>query len=91
MSNLNEFQKKFFQAMAKIQRDCVGEALCKKNIPIEQLLYDISGNVIIEIMTLIDGYGVIDSKMDIINTENNQSMKTDPFIELHDAVCDYIK
>ena len=30
-------------------------------------------------------------KLDIVNTKTGKGLKTDPFIELHDAVCDFIK
>lgn len=89
--DLNNFQKDFFKAIAKIQNTCVGVALCKKNIPMEELLYDVTSDIIIDIMTLIDGYGAINSKMDIVNKQTNQSMKESPCIELHDVVVDYIK
>ena len=52
--------------------------------------YDIS--MIYDIMEMIDGYSSFTSdKMDIINTKTGQCLKTEPFIELHDAVCDFIK
>ena len=48
--------------------------------------------MIYDIMEMIDGYSSFTSdKMDIINTKTGQSLKTEPFIELHDAVCDFIK
>lgn len=46
----------------------------------------------VDIMEMIDGYSSFTSdKMDIINTKTGKRLKTDPFIELHDDVCDYIK
>ena len=43
-------------------------------------------------MVLIDGYSAFSKdKMDIINSRTSQGLKEDPFIELHDVICDYIK
>jgi len=47
--------------------------------------------MIYDIMEMIDGYSTFThDKLDIINTKTGQRLKDEPFIELHDAVCDFI-
>lgn len=54
---------------------------------------DIScGNLKLRILELMDGYGNYSiGKMDIRNTASGESLKDDPYIELHDAVDDFIR
>ena len=48
--------------------------------------------IIYRIMELIDGYSEFSlGRLDIINTATGESLKKDPFIELHDAVAKYIE
>jgi hypothetical protein len=42
-------------------------------------------------MTMIDGYSGDNKKLEVINTETGQKLKENPFIELHDCICDYLK
>lgn len=89
----NKFQHKFFKYISDIQDDEVQIALSKyKNgDDIESLLLDVTYNVIVEIMTMIDGYYRDSTRLDVINTETGDKLKENPFIELHDSICDYIK
>ena len=90
---MRSFHKNFFENIANIQYTEVCVAMLNfKNNDIENLLYDTTFEVIVEIMTLIDGYGSFNNeKMDIINCSTGIGLKQNPFIELHDCVCDYIK
>ena len=95
----NEYQNAFLQHIADMQETRVEITLgehklydhkdCEK---IRKLLLDATHGMICDIMEMIDGYSSFTSdKLDIVNTKNGKGLKTDPFIELHDAVCDYIK
>ena len=95
----NAYQRSFFEYVANMQEDAVASALDQHKLnesdrceEIRSLLYDATGNVLIYLMELIDGYSAFsDNKLDIINPKTAQSLKNGPFIELHDAICDYIK
>lgn len=87
MERLNEFQKEFMEMLAEIQDTCVQIALCQKKDYPEDVLYDVTADVIIAIMESIDGYG----KLDFICKNTGQILKENPSIELHDVVCEYIK
>lgn len=58
---------------------------------IENLLLDVTYNVIVDIMTIIDGYYGDNKRLEVISTETGQKLKENPFIELHDCICDYLK
>lgn len=89
----NQFQKKFLQAIADIQDTEVQIALSKykHGDDIENLLLDVTFEVIVSIMEMIDGYYGDNVKLDIINIETAEKLKDKPFIELHDRICEYIK
>lgn len=89
----NKFQHEFFKYISDIQDVEVQIALSKyKNgDDIENLLLDVTYNVIVEIMTMIDGYYRDSTRLDVINTETGNKLNENPFIELHDSICDYIK
>ena len=94
MKELNVFQIKFMNAVADIQKQCVADALYGKHdyTSREDELYALTSEVICRIMELIDGYGDLDmGKLDIICGKTGERLKENPFIELHDVVCDYIK
>lgn len=58
----------------------------------KSLLMDATYNIIVDIMTMIDGYSTFsEDKLDIINKRTKECLKENPFIELHDAVCEFIK
>ena len=93
---LNAFQKKFMQAMVDVQEWCVGDALYGKHSysSREEELYAVTSEVIYRIMELIDGYGNNGHDMGRLNVvceKTGEKLKENPFIELHDVVCDYIK
>lgn len=91
MKNLNDFQRKFFEAISDIQKFNVGSSLCRSNLSTEELLYDMSSNIIIDIMALLDGYGKLDDSIDVVNRLTGENLKANPKIELHDLICDYIR
>ena len=97
--HLNEYQQLFFEHIANIQETAVEITLGEHKLyeheqcdEIRDLLYDATSNVLCDLMVLIDGYSAFSKdKMDIINSRTSQGLKEDPFIELHDVICDYIK
>lgn len=95
----NDYQQRFFKHIASIQETAVEFTLgdhklyeheqCEK---IRELLYDATSNVLVYFMEMIDGYSTFSKdKLDIINSRTSQRLKENPFIELHDSICDYIK
>ena len=93
MDKLNEFQKEFLETLAAIQENCVQMALGQND---DELLkdkyYEITSDVIISIMEIIDGYSnqnVV--KLKVTCEKSGESLKDEPYIELHDIVCDYLK
>ena len=93
MEELNSFQKDFMEALATIQDSCVQIALCQKNNDsLEDKFYDLTAQVIVEMMELIDGYKDTDfGRLKVICEKTSASLKENPYIELHDTVCDYLK
>lgn len=93
MKKYNSFQKKFLNTLADIQEDAVDIALCnyKDEDDIENLLLDVTYNVVFDIMVFIDGYYRDDERLEILNTKTGEKLKENPFIELHDSICDYLK
>lgn len=94
MKELNMFQIQFMKAIADVQEWCVIDALYGKHnySSHEEEMYALTSEVIYRIMELIDGYGYLDiGKLDIICEKTGERLKKNPFIELHDVVCDYIK
>lgn len=89
----NSFQKQFLQSIADIQEEKTQIALSKykEGDDIENVLFDVTFEVIAGVMTMMDGYYKGNNKMDIINIETSDNLKENPFIELHDSICDYIK
>ena len=94
MSELNAFQSEFMQTLAAIQEECVQISLCQnqKSEFLEATLYDVTAGVIIGIMNLIDGYANTDiGKLSVICEKSRACLKENPYIELHDTVCSYLK
>ena len=95
----NDYQNAFLQYIADMQETRVEVTLAQHKLyehenyeEIRRLLFDVTHGMIYDIMEMIDGYSSFTSdKMDIINTKTGQRIKTEPFIELHDHVCDFIK
>lgn len=93
MDNLNEFQKEFMETLADIQESCVQTALNQSdNQSLEDKYYDITSEAIIRVMELIDGYCNPNiGRLKVTCEESGESLKDNPFIELHDMVCTYLK
>ena len=91
---MNDFQNEFLKALGEIQKETVEIALVEKADfkSKEDELYSITSEMIYRILELMDGYGNYNiGKMDIMNTISGESLKDDPYIELHDAVADFIR
>ncbi|MGN0695208.1 MAG: hypothetical protein ACI4J5_00425 [Oscillospiraceae bacterium] len=93
MENLNGFQKEFMETLADIQETCVQIALIQNdNRSLEDKYYAITSEIIISIMENIDGYGNHNiGKLKVTCEKSGESLKDNPYIELHDVVCDYLK
>lgn len=95
----NDYQNAFLQHIADMQETRVDITLGQHKLydhenyeEIRRLLLDATHGMVYDIMEMIDGYSSFtEDKMDIVNTQTGQRLKTNPFIELHDAVCDFIK
>ncbi len=93
MQELNTFQREFMKILATIQESCVLTALCLNyECSLEHKFYNITADVMIRIMELIDGYTNADiGRLKVICEKSNDSLKENPHIELHDVICDYLK
>ena len=59
---------------------------------VKRMLYDVTYEVITEIMGMIDGYsGYSGDKHDIVNTVTGEHLKDNPFIELHDQTEGFLR
>lgn len=95
----NDYQNSFFEHIAAIQEMAVEFTLGQHKLyeheecdKIRSLLYEATSEMVVEMMELIDGYSSFThDKLDIVNTRTGIGLKQAPFIELHDAVCDFIK
>ena len=92
MSNLNEFQQNFIKALSDIQEICVQQVALNQNDnrSLQDKYYDITSEIIIRIMELIDGYGNI-GRLKVICEKSGEELKNNPYVELHDVICDYLK
>ena len=93
MNDLNEFQKAFMETLANIQETCVQTALSQNgNQSLEDKYYDITSDIIIKIMESIDGYDNSKiGRLNVICEKTGERLKDNPYIELHDMVCNYLK
>lgn len=93
MNNLNAFQKEFMEALADIQEWSVQLALNQKgNQSLEDKFYDITSETIYRIMELIDGYGNCNiGRLKVTCEKTGETLKDNPYIELHDVVVEYLK
>ena len=95
----NDYQNSFLQFIAGLQERRVDITLGQHKLYdhedyeiIRKLLFDATYGMIYDIMEMIDGYSPFTSdRLDIVNTTTGKSLKSDPFIELHDDVCDFIR
>lgn len=90
---LNEFQREFLETLSDIQESCVQTALKQDD---DELLkgkyYEITSEIIIRIMEIIDGYCNQNiGKLKVTCEKSGESLKDTPYIELHDIVCSYLK
>lgn len=91
---MNEFQKEFMETISAIQETCVQIALSQENNGQRSAdeLYNITSEVIIKMMEVIDGYAnPALGRLAVICEKTGESLKENPYIELHDIVCDYLK
>lgn len=92
---MNELQKKFFEHLSKIQETCVEVCMIQHKCDDERtksMLYDVTYEVITEIMVMVDGYSTFSSNQhDIIDTVTGKRLKENPFIELHDQTEGFLK
>ena len=93
MQELNTFQREFMKMLATIQESCVLTALCLNyECSLEHKFYNITADVMIRIMELIDGYTNADiGRLKVICEKSNDSLKENPPIAMHDVICDYLK
>lgn len=93
MKDLNTLQKGFLEALSAIQEKCVQTALCTNGDgTLEEVLYDTTSDVIINIMEVLDGYASSNiGKLEVTCQKTGERLKENPYIELHDIVCDYLK
>ncbi|WP_298017459.1 hypothetical protein [uncultured Dysosmobacter sp.] len=89
---MNGMQTAFFRALARIQEECVQTALCSYQAgdSVPDLLYDVTYETIISILTMIDGYDA-ENRLALIDRNTGADLKECPFVELHDAACVYLK
>ncbi len=90
---LNEFQREFLETLADIQENCVQTALEQNDDELlEDKYYDITSEIVIRIMEIIDGYCNQNiGKLRVTCEKTGESLKDNPYIELHDTVCNYLK
>lgn len=94
MNNLNEFQQNFMKVLSDIQETCVQQMILNQNDnqSLQDKYYDITSEVIIRIMEIIDGYDNYNiGRLKVICEKSGEELKNNPYIELHDMICDYLK
>ena len=93
--NINEYQKKFFEHLAQIQETNVAVCMAQHgcgDAAVESMLYDVTYNVITDIMEIIDGCSAFSiNKLDIVNSVTGEHLKENPCIELHDQTEDFLR
>lgn len=84
-------QNSFFKELSRIQDVSVQMALCNKEKygSMEEFATDVTGEVIIRLMELLDGYGNELPKCNIINSVIGEIMNQD--IEFHDECIEFIE
>ena len=85
---MTEQQMLFFEELSYIQEYCVNVGLCNSEKNNEDLLKDVTSDVIYRIMELIDGYACELPKFMLINTKTGE--KLNDGIELHDKCVEYL-
>lgn len=91
---MNELQKRFFEHLATIQKECVESCMAQYGVTdkkIKRMLYDITYENTARILETIDGCSDFScDRYDIINTVTQERIKENPFIELHDQIEMYL-
>lgn len=84
-------QIKFFKELESIQYYCVNVALSKKEkfSSTEELLNDVTSEVIYRVMEMIDGYGEQLPKCNIVNTITGEIINDG--IQLHDVCVEFLE
>lgn len=88
---MKDVENEFLEAMGEIQRVAVNIMLCnlEKYSRIEDVLNDITYDVIYRIMELIDGYNEKGLQLDIIDKNTLNIIGNNR--ELHDMCVEYLK
>lgn len=90
MQELTIIQKNFFETLQYIQEQVVSNMISTyNNNEMEDLFYEITFDVIVEILLMIDGYNDNMMKIDLIDLNSKKSIKEN--IELHDECTKYLK
>lgn len=91
MQELTIIQKNFFETLQYIQEQVVSNMIStyNNNNEMEDLFYEITFDVIVEILLMIDGYNDNMMKIDLIDLNSKKSIKEN--IELHDECTKYLK
>ena len=89
MGKLTPLQQEFFEKLQYIQKKSVATAMTnyKRGMVIEELLYDVTYDVMCDIMVFIDGY-MGELKLDVVERESRESVRMG--IELHDLCEDFL-
>lgn len=90
-NDMTNQQVKFFEELAYIQEYCVNIRLGKEGdfCNIEELLKDVTYEVIYRIMELLDGYGGELQRCNIVNSVTCEVINEG--IELHDKCVEFIE
>ncbi len=92
---MNKTQQKFFEHLAAIQDTCVESSMSEHKCDdehVKKMLYDVTYEVITEVMTMIDGYSQYSGdRHDIVNMVTGEHLKENPFIELHDQTEEFLR
>lgn len=91
MRSMTELQILFLENLGEIQKEVVNIMLCNLNKynKTEDILLDVTYEIIIKIMELFDGYYKRDLKLDIVNKDTFQSITEG--IQLHDKCVDFLE
>lgn len=92
---MNNTQRRFFEHLASIQESCVQSCMIqhgRSDDASASMLYDITYEVITEIMEMLDGYsGFSHDRHDIINTATGERLNLNPTMELHDQTEGFLR
>lgn len=89
---LNDNQRRFFERLAWIQEDAVELAPVRyRTDSVEELLNEVTYDVLCEVMELIDGYTDSELQLDLVDRRTGARLKECPHIELHDCLADFLK